>query len=151
MSLLESEKRQLIINRIGRLTPGSPAVWGRMTVNQMICHVTDQLRLALGEKGPPERKANWAERTLLKFLVLNVLPIPKNVPTSPKVDQMKEGTPPTEFETDRRTLLEYIEKFTARPADFAWTPHFRFGPLTAKEWAVLSYKHLNHHLKQFGV
>ena len=151
MSLFDQAKRENIINRINQLNSLETAVWGKMSVNQMLCHVTDQLRVSLGEKGQPDKEARLLERTLLKFLVINVIPIPKNVTTSPKVDQMKDGTPPTNFESDRKTLLAYIENFTSQPDNFAWTPHFKFGKLTGKEWAILAHKHLDHHLKQFGV
>ena len=132
MSLLEKEKCAGIINRINQLTPENQALWGQMNVGQMLCHVTDQLRLSLGEKGQPEKKAGLLGRTLIKFLVLKVISIPKNVPTSPQVDQMKDGTPPTDFESDRQILLASIERFCSMPEDFAWTPHFRFGALSKK-------------------
>lgn len=151
MSLLETTIRQGIINRISQLTPEMNGAWGKMNAGQMLCHCADQLRVSLGEKGHPEKEAHFLSRTVLKFLVLNVIPIPKNVATSPKVDQMKDGTPPTDFESDRQTLLGYIEKFVSTPDNFAWTPHFRFGALSQKEWAKLAAKHLDHHLKQFGV
>ena len=151
MSLLETTTREHIINRINQLTPENQAAWGKMNVGQMICHVTDQFRIALGEKGQPDKEAGFLGRTLIKFLVLNVISIPKNVPTSKKVDQVDgDGTPPTDFEADRATLLAYIVKFTAQPDNFDWTPHFKFGKLTRQEWAILAHKHLDHHLKQFG-
>jgi hypothetical protein len=62
-----------------------------------------------------------------------------------------DGTPPTDFESDRKTLLAYIEKFVSTSEDFLWTSHFKFGTLSQKEWAKLASKHLDHHLKQFGV
>jgi hypothetical protein len=152
MSLLETKIREGLINRIKQLTPENQAAWGKMNAGQMLCHCTDQLRLSLGEKGRPEKAADFLGRTVLKFLVLNVVAIPKNVPTSKKVDQIDgDGTPPTDFESDRQTLLSYIEKFCGLPADFAWTPHFKFGALSQKQWAKLAAKHLDHHLKQFGV
>lgn len=152
MSLFEKTKREEIINRINQLTPENQAAWGKMNVNQMLCHVTDQLRISLGEKETGQSQANFISRTLLKFLVVRVISIPKNVPTSPKVDQVDgDGTPPIDFQSDRKTLLEYIEKFCSTPDDFAWTPHFKFGKLTGQEWAILAHKHLDHHLKQFGV
>lgn len=152
MSLLEKDKRENIVNRINQLNGTEAALWGRMNVNQMLCHVTDQLRVSLGDKEASSGQSNFINRTLLKFLVLNVIPIPKNVPTSPKVDQVDgDGTPPTDFAADRKLLLTYIEKFCTASDDFAWTPHFKFGKLSKKEWAILTHKHLDHHLKQFGV
>ena len=151
MTLLDQSTRDAIITRINNLSPDAQAQWGRMNVNGMICHCTDQLRVSLGDKGAPSREAKFLERTALKFLVLYVIPIPKNVPTSPKVDQEIDGTKPTDFESDRKTLLEYIDRFTNAPADLASTPHFKFGPMNKKEWAIMAAKHLDHHLKQFGV
>jgi hypothetical protein len=151
MSLYDEKKYEEIISRINKLTPDAKAVWGKMNANQMLCHVTDQLRVSLGEAGEVKDASSFMSRTLLKFLVLNVIPIPKNVPTSSRVDQMKDGTPPTDFEADRKTLLGFIEKFVSAPNDFEFSPHFKFGNLSGKEWAVLASKHLDHHLKQFGV
>lgn len=151
MSLLEANKRENIVNRINQLNGMESAGWGKMNANQMVCHVTDQFRVALGEFGQPEKDADFMGRTVIKFLVLNVISIPKNVPTSPKIDQAEgKGTPPTDFESDKKTLLGYIERFYSTPEDFAWTPHFKFGKLSKKEWAILAHKHLDHHLKQFG-
>ena len=151
MSLLDSAKRDSIINRINQLKADNKAAWGKMNAHQMLCHCTDQLRISLGEKGTPEEKAGVVARTVLKFLVLNVISIPKNVPTSPKVDQMKDGTKPIDFESDRKTLIEYIEKFVNAADKDASTPHFKFGAMSKKDWAILANKHLDHHLKQFGV
>ncbi|MBS1793067.1 MAG: DUF1569 domain-containing protein [Acidobacteria bacterium] len=152
MSLFENEKRAKIVARIGRLTPDAPALWGRMNVNQMICHCTDGLRGCLGELGDFRDESNFLTRSALKWLVLYVLPIPKEVPTAKRVDQVDgTGTRPTDFETDRRTLIEFVEKVADRPADFEWSPHFKFGALSRAEWGALCHKHIDHHLRQFGV
>jgi hypothetical protein len=150
VTLLDPLIRKDIISRINFLDPDAQAQWGRMNVNGMLCHCTDQLRVSLGDMGSPSKEAGFFDRTILKFLVLMVISIPKNVPTSPKVDQEKDGTKPTDFESDRETLLAYIDRFADTPEDFAWTPHFKFGPMNKKEWAILAAKHLDHHLKQFG-
>ena len=152
MNLLDKEIRDAIINRINQLTPNNQSAWGKMNVNQMLCHCTDQLRVSLGDMGKPEKTAGFIDRTVLKFLVLNVISIPKNVPTSPKVDQVDgDGTPPTDFESDRKILIEYIEKFVKASEKEASTPHFKFGAMSKKDWGILGYKHLDHHLKQFGI
>ena len=151
MSLFDDAKRNEIIARIYQLTPEAQGLWGKMNANQMICHCTDGLRGCLGELDNKTDESNFLSRSLVKFLVLYVMPIPKNVPTAKRVDQMQDGTKPTDFETDRKTLLEFIKKMTSKPDDFAWSPHFRFGALNRDEWGILCYKHLDHHLKQFGV
>jgi Protein of unknown function (DUF1569) len=152
MSIFDNGKRQKIIDRINQLTPENQAAWGRMNVNQMICHCADQLRACSNEFEKKSDESNLMSRTLIKSLVLYVVQIPKDVPTSPMIDQVAgKGTQPVEFENDRKTLLEYLEKVVLLPKDFPWASHFKFGKMNRQEWGILSYKHLDHHLRQFGV
>lgn len=152
MSLFDEQKRGEIIARINNLTSETKGMWGKMNVNQMICHCTDGLRGSLGELGSEVKdESNFLSRSLIKWLVLYIIQMPKEVPTSDRVNQMKDGTKPTGFESDRKTLLEFIEKVSAKSDDFAWATHFKFGALNRNEWGILSYKHIDHHLKQFGV
>jgi hypothetical protein len=151
MKTLENQiNKDSLIDRIKNLSPESSAVWGKMNANQMMCHLTDQMRHAMSERDNPDM-SNLFFRTLGKWLVVNVMPVPKNIRTAPIVDQMIGGTKPTDFEGDRETLLSYVEKMASLPDDFSWGPHFRFGPMNKKEWCALTYKHADHHLRQFGV
>ncbi len=149
MSLFDEQKREKILSRINCLQPDAKAQWGRMNCNQAICHLTDQLRGALGEREWADQN-KFIKKTLIKWLALYVIQIPKNVPTMPEADQFKDGTKPTDFENDRATLMAYIEKFAGAPEDFRWSPHAAFGKMNRKEWNILTYKHLDHHLRQFG-
>jgi Protein of unknown function (DUF1569) len=149
-SLIRQADKDSLIARINQLKPESKAVWGKMNANQMVCHLTDQLRHSMNEKENPS-VSNLFFRTFGKWLVLYILPIPKNVKTSPKADQMQDGTKPTNFENDKETLLFYLEKMSSLSEDFSWAAHFRFGTMNKKEWSVFTYKHFDHHLKQFGV
>ena len=152
MSLFDEKKCAEIVARINQLTPESKAAWGKMNVNQMICHCTDGLRGCLGELDGAVDQSTFLTRSLLKWLVLYIMPIPKDVPTSKRVDQVNgSGTKPVDFESDRQTLLEFIEKTVSKPDDFAWSPHFKFGAMNRKQWGILCCKHIDHHLKQFGV
>lgn len=150
MSLFDLKKKEQIISRINNLRPDAPAQWGKMNCHQAVCHMTDQLRGAFGEREWAEQN-NFLKKTLVKWLVLYVMTsIPKNVPTMPEVDQQKLGTKPTDFETDRAVLIEYIEKFANSASDFNWNAHAAFGKMNRNEWNILACKHLDHHLKQFG-
>jgi len=145
----DSDKNALIA-RVKELSPGSKAIWGKMNANQMMCHLTDQMRHAIGERDNPDM-SNLFFRTVGKWLVINVVPVPKNIRTAPRVDQMIGGTKPTDFESDRETLVSYVKKMASLPDDFEWGPHFRFGAMNKKEWCALTHKHADHHLRQFGV
>lgn len=151
MNLFDESNRAELILRINKLNPDAKNLWGKMNANQMICHCTDGLRGPLGELSGFTDQSNFLSRSLVKWLVLYVIPIPKDVPTSKRVDQMKDGTKPTNFTADRKTFIEFIEKMTSTPVDFDWTPHFKFDALNRNEWGILAYKHIDHHLKQFGV
>jgi hypothetical protein len=150
MSLFDEEKCAGIVARINRLTPGSRAAWGKMNVGEMLCHCTDGLKMATGERVVAD-KSNFLFRALVKPLVLYVLPMPKGAPTADEINPAKSGTRPQEFEADRRALLVAIENFCAQPEDFAWAKHAAFGKMSRREWGLIAHKHIDHHLKQFGV
>ena len=75
---------------------------------------------------------------------------PKGVPTRPEIEQGMGGTPPSEFEQDRKTLLSLIERFSNPSRDWEWDPHPIFGPMSEREWMRWGYLHSDHHLRQFG-
>jgi hypothetical protein len=149
-SLFDAEIRNQLVERVRGVSPDAKPRWGKMNVNQMICHCTDQFRTALGERNSKPVGGAFRQ-SIMKYLAVYVLPLPKNVPTLPEIDQVAGGgTKPTEFESDRKLLANYIERFVNAPKDFAWNRHGAFGELTGEQWAILAYKHLDHHLKQFG-
>ncbi len=132
------------------LTPDSNGLWGKMNVHQMLCHCSDQIKLALGDLSA-KPIGGWFHRTVLRFMVLYVIKIPKGkVPTVPEINQQKQGTKPVEFEADRKVLLDLISRFLDNP-DIKIFPHPAFGNLNRKEWSRMMYSHIDHHLEQFGV
>ncbi len=151
MNLHNEKDRSLLINRIRSLRLDSTGAWGKMNVNQMMCHCADAIRGSLGELGTINDQSSFISRTLIKTLVLYVIPIPKDVPTSKRADQVDgNGTSPTSFDADRESLIALIEKFAATPSDYVFSSHFRFGYMNRYEWGILAAKHLDHHLRQFG-
>ena len=149
-----ADKQQIVI-RLEKIQPSSPRQWGKMTAPQMICHLADSFRVTTGEK-------SWAlERVqvtpipvplwFLKWVALD-LPIrwQTGTPTRPEVDAERGGTPPADFEADRKELLRLLDRFTHQPRDFQWQPHPIFGPLTDAQWMRWGYLHMDHHFRQFG-
>lgn len=149
-TLLDQATANEIRQRVERLTPASEALWGKMDVNQMLCHITDGIKMSTGERPVPD-DSNILTRTLLKFLVVNVIQMPKNVPTMPEIDQQKQGTKPEEFAADLAEFLSYFDKIVSLPPDAPRAAHPKFGPMTHAQWGKLGFKHLDHHLRQFGV
>lgn len=136
--------------RIGKLTADSKPLWGKMNVGQMLCHCNDGCQMSMGKLEVGDT-SNILSRTLFKFLVLNVIKMPKDAPTAAELDQMKDGTPPEDFERDREMLLASLAEVSSMPIDSGPVRHPFFGNMTRTQWSRLGYKHIDHHLRQFGV
>jgi len=140
--------RKSILARISTLKPDAPRLWGKMSAHQMLCHLTDSYRAVIGEKQVSSKRLP-IPRPLLRWLILNA-PWPKNARTRPEVDQLIKGTTPTDFDTDRATLIAAIDRFCATP-DSKRTPHPLIGNLDHEDWMRWGYLHADHHLRQFGL
>ncbi len=118
-----------------------------MNAHQMVCHLADQLRVALGEIKTQSRPGLLRFRPVRRLLVY-WLPWPKGkLPTAPEM----LTTAPSEWDRDIAALDALIARFAARSPSEEWAVHLAFGPLSGWEWGVLCWKHLDHHLRQFGV
>ncbi|MBL8203697.1 MAG: DUF1569 domain-containing protein [Blastocatellia bacterium] len=150
MKTLTSDRAE-ILARLNQLRPDCQRQWGKMTPNQMLCHLTDSFVSMMGGK-EVSNKSNFFMRSAGKWIALKApMPWPHNIKTMPENDQEKGGTPPVEFESDRQKLAQAIERFTALPRDFAFQPHPIFGEMTETEWLIWGYKHCDHHFRQFGI
>jgi hypothetical protein len=141
----ESSKRQ-IAERIRRLTPERPRIWGRMSAQQMVCHLHRSIQMAIGEIAVAGR---WTPFRLpiVKPIVLYYAPFPKNVPTAP---ELVVTDTPDAWERDVRRLDEVLDRFVARGRGAPWPDHPAFGRMSADQWGVLVYRHVDHHLRQFA-
>jgi hypothetical protein len=136
--------------RMGKLEPQSERRWGKMTAPQMLAHCSVSMQWAVGEVVPekaalPARLLGW----LVKPMVFrNEDPLRKNSPTTKSLivaDKRDLGR-------ERERLSELIDKFAAGgAAGCTKNSHSFFGKMKPEEWAILMYKHLDHHLRQFGV
>jgi hypothetical protein len=138
-----------LIHRIEELTPESPALWGKMSVDQMLAHCCVAYEMAFTDKHP---KANLVMRFFLKNFVkkgvVNEVPYKKNLPTAPAFRIKNEKN----FGEEKGRLIAFLEQTLATgAAGFEGKESPSFGPMTAMEWNNLFYKHLDHHLAQFGV
>jgi hypothetical protein len=144
-TLFDDDARAGIRARIDRLAPDRRPLWGKMDAGQMIVHLTAQLRTGLGELACARKKTpldNW----LMRRLIIYVLPWPRGAPTAPEFLAQPTAT----WDEDVAALRAAIDRFAARGPGAAWPPHPAFGPLTGRMWGVLAWRHLDHHLRQFG-
>ena len=146
-TLFASDARAAFKRRLARLTPEARAQWGRMSSPQMVCHVGDQLRVALGDLAT-EEKLNFLRFRPVRRLFVHWLPWPKGkVPTSPEM----QSSPPREWDADVAAVGALIDRFATRDPAGEWSRHPAFGPLSGREWGALCAKHLDHHFRQFGI
>ena len=147
-TLADPKVRAALCERIAKLNPDSPRQWGRMTAHEMLCHLNDSFRVAIGEKyASPD--TNVFKRTIIKWVALHTsMPWPHGAPTRPELLQGRGGTPPSDWARDRAELEQGISNFAARQS---FGVHPFFGAMSQPDWLVWAYKHIDHHLRQFGV
>ena len=138
-----------IKGRLALLRPESERQWGKMSVAQMLKHCCIGIETATGDCKPPRVAIGWVLGPLVKSMAIREdEPMRKNSPTAPVV--IVVGEP--DFGVERERLVGLIDKFAEGGAAGCTThPHAFFGKLRPEEWAALMYKHLDHHLRQFGV
>ncbi len=144
--MFDSATRESLIRRIRALTPDTPRAWGKMTAPQMIAHLSDQMRLTLGDSTaePIRDFRSWPG---VKYLAIHVIPWPKGRVVGPAAAFV---TKPAEWTNDVNNLIALVERFGALGPSAPWGPHVIFGPMSSRDWGVFCHKHFDHHLRQFG-
>lgn len=145
-NLFEATAVEEVKARIAKLRPESQRQWGKMNVAQAVAHCSAGLELATGERNPPRKLVGSLIGKIIKPMVLgNDQPMRRNSPTMIAVQDERN------LDVERERLCTLIDRFAASgPAGCTTHPHSFFGRLTPTEWAILAYKHLDHHLRQFG-
>lgn len=144
-TLFDPAAREAIRARVDRLTPERKPLWGRMDAGKVVVHLTAQLRAGLGELPCAPQKTpfnNWLMRRLIVYG-----PWPRGAPTAPEF----LATPPATWAADMADLRAAIDRFGARDEAGEWPEHPAFGRLSGRLWGVLAWRHMDHHLRQFGV
>src|SRR5262249_3241267 len=116
-SIDQQVHKQELFDRLCKVTPQSRRLWGSMTPHQMICHLNDSFKAAMGERAVRARN-NLFTRTALKWVAFQI-PVkwPRGVKTMPELDQQLGGTSPTDFEKDALELRALINRFGQRERD----------------------------------
>ena len=137
-----------IIQRINNLTPSTQPKWGKMSVAQMLAHCNVSYEMAYENL---HKKPNGFMKFILKNLIKNKVvgetPYKKNNRTAPQfiIKETKD------FEVEKQRLINYIVKTQQLGENYFDNKESNsFGKLSRIEWNNMFYKHLNHHLTQFG-
>jgi hypothetical protein len=147
-TLYDAAAAEEVKERLRTLTAATPRVWGKMDASQMMAHCAAGAEMGLGEFTPKRLMIGRVIGPLFKGQFTSDKPWGEGVPTAPEL--VRTGT--QDFEAERARLLVLIDRFSQGGAEACTKePHCFFGKLTAEEWGKGMYKHLDHHLRQFGV
>jgi len=149
-NLFEAAVANQVKTRLGNLEAQSERRWGKMTAAQMLAHCSVSMQWAVGEVAPEKLPlpARLMGRLVKPMVFRNEDPLRKNSPTARSLIVADER----DFRKERERLSGLIDRFTAGgAAGCTKNPHSFFGKMSPEEWAILMYKHLDHHLRQFGV
>jgi hypothetical protein len=148
-NLYEAATVEEVKERITRLGPGSERQWGKMNSAQAAAHCSVAMEWAIGDSCPPRMFLGWIFGPMVKSKVLgDERPMGRNAPTTKSLVVADER----DLGVEQKRLCALIDRFASAGREGCTThPHTFFGRLTPEEWATLMYKHLDHHLRQFGV
>ena len=149
-NLFDATVANRVKTRLRQLDPQSERRWGKMTAAQMLAHCAVSMQWAVGEVVPEKAPlpARLMGRLVKPMVFRDDDPMRKNTPTAKSLIVAGDR----DLGKERERLSGLIDKFaTGGPAGCTNNPHSFFGKMTPEEWAILTYKHLDHHLRQFGV
>lgn len=147
-TLFDLAANEEILHRIGKLSPSSKRQWGKMTVEQMLAHLNLSLQVNFGKIELKRSLLGVFFRGISKRILLGEKPFPKNLPTDKKL-LCKH---PADFSTEKKMVQTMVRMYVEKgPEALSKNRHNILGKITPQEAAFISYKHLDHHLRQFGV
>jgi hypothetical protein len=147
-SLFDQVAAAEIVKRFGRLSPANTPLWGKMQITEMLLHCTLANTCIVEDRSPYQRPA--LKKRLLTFAAIHLIhQFPHNrkgpgrLHTSGKIDRDK-------FEQQRKACIKSITRF-ANHKEPITSLHGGLGFLSDREWGIITWMHMDHHLRQFGV
>ena len=145
-NIFEPSVKQEIIARINKLTPRSQPQWGKMNVSQMLAHLQVPMGVAIGKHKLKRTLFGRIVGPMAKSILYNDKPFKHHLPTDKSFVMTGQEK---DFEKEKQRLLDMIYNF--KEEKIINKTHPFFGGLTKQQWSVGTWKHLDHHLQQFGV
>ena len=147
-NLFEKDTVEEVLTRVDKLQPSTQRQWGKMDVAQMLAHCASTMDMASGRLNTPRIFIGRILGPLVKGIFVNEKPFSKNSPTDKKL----RIADPRDFSREQARLKQNVQEFyEGGEAKCTRHPHPFFGPTSPQDWARGMYKHLDHHLRQFGV
>lgn len=147
-SIFDKSTHAEIINRFDKLNADSKGTWGKMSVGQMAWHCQGPITVSMGKT--EIKKPNFLISLLMKSFKKSMYDDKlwrQNIPTAKEYVARTDK----EFSNEKEKLVSLINELHNESSKAPWITHPVFGDFTAEQWGQLNYKHLDHHLRQFGV
>jgi hypothetical protein len=144
-NLCDSHTKQEMISRINKLRVDSKPLWGKMSVAQMLAHIQVPMSVTLGKKKVSQSFMGMIFGPFVKSMMYNEKPWKQGMPT----DRSFVIRDDRDFEKEKQGLIKLINEFEIK--EITSDKHPFFGHMTKEQWAKSNWKHLDHHMKQFGV
>jgi hypothetical protein len=146
-SLFDPADLQSVKKRLSGLQPGAQRQWGKMSAGQMLAHCSVAMEMATGDQPRSQKLIGKILGPFFKSALLSEKPFSKDSPTDPAF-VIKDDR---DFEAEKRRLTSVVDRFCERgPGKAEGKMHSFLGTLTGEEWGRMMFKHLDHHLRQFG-
>lgn len=146
-NLMEPATANEILLRLNKVQANTPAQWGKMNASQMMTHCQRPFEVFFGEKKLKHSLIGMLFGRLAKKQLFTDKPWKKSLPTAPDF-VVKDAR---EFEKEKARLVQLINRITMEGHSTTPPVHPFFGKMSLEEWSTLGYKHMDHHLRQFGV
>ena len=145
-TIFDGDARDRLMSRLQHVTADTKPRWGKMNAEQMLAHLVEAMRMGLGEVTTRPKKM-ITRYPPFRQLFVYLLPWPKGAPTA------RELLPADRRSVDdsKRELVRLVNRIAERRQEQDWPDHPAFGKLSARGWGVLGWRHIDHHLRQFGL
>jgi hypothetical protein len=147
-SIFDATSRAQVLARIEQLRADTPAQWGKMNAPQVLAHCSVAFDSAFGKIGGKQIFLGKLFGKMAKKKLVTADPFGKSSPTSSYfiINDQRD------FDTEKQKLIQQIKNFgEGGPAVVTKNKHAFYGDMSTQDWDLLMYKHLDHHLRQFGV
>jgi hypothetical protein len=147
-SIFNAADVQLIIDRINRIVPQTKPLWGKMNAGQMFAHLIEPTRVMIGDTKLKRGLIGYLFGGIAKKQFLSGKPFKQNLPTAPTFTIKEDRN----FDEEKSKLIDILQRVQkGGPGAVTKDTHPFFGKMSPEEWDKLTLKHVDHHLRQFGV
>jgi hypothetical protein len=142
----DAGRKEELLTRLEKLRPETKGQWGQFTPARMLAHCAAGMEAGLGDLPVKPKKTPFNFFPMNK-LVIYWMPWPKNAPTAPELLLQNEPN----FAEAKARFQKSLDRFVSAGPGYPHAPHAAFGKISANDWAALTYRHIDHHWRQFGL